>query len=109
MRTPYGSQCSYYYEDLHRGRNNRECRLLIGKSDKWNVKLCKSCTIPRIQQCIEYDNLNYSAGISSEMFGLLRKVQVTAWCEESKSEVVVPELGCGQCHSSTIFDKFLAE
>ena len=28
MRTPAGSQCPYYFEDFHRGRNRQECRLI---------------------------------------------------------------------------------
>ena len=109
MRTPYGSHCSYYYEDLHRGRENRECRLPMSQHNDWNVKLCKTCPMPRYEQCISCDDLEYSAILSSGIMGFFRRVQVSAWCHESKSNVTEPQLGCGSCHNTNMFEEYLTD
>ncbi len=52
MRTPAGTECPFYYEDFHRGREHQECRLIERTPDggKYTPDLCARCRVPRILQ-----------------------------------------------------------
>jgi len=99
MKTPAGTECPYFYGDYYRGKNSEECRLLSGDrvGQKWSANLCKTCPIPGISRANACKNMTLYATTKS---GFLknRRVEVTAWCSKSKSEVKVPEIGCELCH-----------
>jgi len=98
MRTPAGTDCRFYYEDYHRGREHRECRLIARRaSDRWTPELCMTCSVPRILQANACPNMILEARVGRR-FGLLRRVQVEAFCRLKMSEVANPMVGCGECH-----------
>lgn len=49
MRTPAGFECAFYYEDLHRGAEHRECRTITASgSPPWHPSDCARCPVPEI-------------------------------------------------------------
>jgi len=98
MKTAFGVDCSYYYEDFHRGRDVRECRLLRATRENWSYRLCERCPVPRWQQSNSCAHLEYSGRATRGFLRLGRRMVVTAWCNRAAAEVVEPEVGCGQCH-----------
>jgi len=50
MRTPFGQECRYYYEDFHRNRARQECRLAeaTATARDWTSDLCRNCPVPGI-------------------------------------------------------------
>ena len=98
MKTAFGADCSYYYEDLHRGRDMRECRLLHATRENWSYRLCQRCPVPRWQQSNSCSHLLYSGRATRGFLGLGKRMVVSAWCDQAAVEVVAPEVGCGQCH-----------
>ena len=38
------------------------------------------------------------AQVQRSLLGLIKKVEVTAYCNKSKQVVDEPHIGCGQCH-----------
>ena len=107
MKTPFGAQCSYYYEDMHRGREHQECRLLDTNQSNWTVRLCKSCPVPRWQQCNSCEHLNYRALVTPGLLGFWRRMIIKVWYQDSHSEVIEPEVGCGSCHQENPFLEYL--
>ena len=49
MRTPAGKDCTFFFGDYHRGRNEEECRLLKSNDLEWTPDLCSNCPLPEIQ------------------------------------------------------------
>ena len=99
MRTPAGAECPYYFEDFHRGRNIQECRLIDGSNGgRWQPDLCGKCRIPRITMANACPNLILEARVRQGILGIGRGVDIQAYCKLSKTEVAVPEIGCGRCH-----------
>ncbi len=99
MRNPAGVECRFYYEDYHRGREQQECRLIARSraSERWAPKLCQTCPVPRILQANACPNMILEARVGRR-FGLVRRVQVEAFCTLQMSEVADPMVGCGECH-----------
>lgn len=99
MRTPAETECHFYYEDYYRGRELQECRLVARNrtSERWTPDLCKTCRVPRILQANACPNMILEARVVRR-FGLLRRVQIKAFCTLQMSEVADPMVGCGQCH-----------
>lgn len=96
MRTPYGTECSYFYGDYFRGMNREECRLL---TQEWRRELCKSCPVPGIQRANACQNLRLTARVERNLLTLFqRRVQVSARCEKNGRDVPEPQIGCGECH-----------
>lgn len=100
VKTPAGSECSFYYSDYHRGRSTEECRL-VGRnpnSEPWRPALCATCPVPRIQLSNACPNLILEGLIKKKWLGLRRQVVVSASCIKTASDVAKPMAGCGHCH-----------
>jgi hypothetical protein len=100
MKTPYGSECKYFYGDYFRGKNIEECRLLnlVNGQGGWTVKLCKSCPAPRIQSANGCEFMRLNGKLSGGFLGLSPHIVITAFCQNSQTEVKEPSIGCGKCH-----------
>lgn len=99
MITPYGQACKFYYEDFYRGRSTQECRLLLRwpQREQWTPSLCKTCPVPAILRANACTNMMLEARIVRHLI-FWRRVQVTAVCLKTLTEVENPYVGCGQCH-----------
>ena len=99
MRTPAGTECPFYYYDYHRGREVQECRLIQAnpRSEPWRPSLCEKCPVPEIVRANGCPNLRLEARVGRRL-GLLRQVEVNAYCIEYLCEVENPYVGCGHCH-----------
>jgi len=100
MRTPAGTECSFFYGNYYRGRKQEECRL-IGDApppNHWTPDLCRSCPVPAIQRANACPHLVLQGEIQKTLLGLKRTVKVTAYCTKSETSVPKPEVGCGICH-----------
>ena len=106
MRTPAGKECSFYYEDYFRGKQQQECRLIERNPDggKWRPSLCKTCPVPGIQLANGCPHLVLEAKVESSLLGLREKVKVFAACTKTAREVKEPHIGCGECHAELKFD-----
>ena len=110
MKTPYGQECRFYYEDYVRGRSTQECRL-IGRnpsSERWELKLCRDCPVPAIVRDNACPNMALEGQVVKGFLGLTRHVKVYAVCTLTLTQVQEPRVGCGQCHQhrpgATILD-----
>jgi hypothetical protein len=100
MRTPVGTECSFYYADFHRGRQRQECRL-VGRSPRggqWAPDLCARCRVPGIRQANACPTLVLEAQVQPGVLGLGRGIRIRARCTKSGGPVAEPEIGCGLCH-----------
>lgn len=97
MRTPYGQECGYYYEDFARGRSIRECRLLDPQGG-WEVALCKTCPVPGIQRANACPDMVLRGKVSSGFLGLARRVTVSTYCRRTNRSGFDAHIGCGECH-----------
>jgi hypothetical protein len=100
MKTPAGSECEFFFGDYYRGRNHEECRLIgdAPSPNHWTPDLCKNCPVPRFRLANACQNLVFEGKVRSLIFGLKRRVEVSAYCVKSASQVKEPEVGCGLCH-----------
>jgi len=99
MRTPAGTECSYFYGDYYRGRSREECRLLQAAGQRWTPTLCKTCPVPGIQRSNACEHLQLKASIGRPLEAAFRcRVQVSAWCQKTQRSVQEPHVGCGECH-----------
>jgi hypothetical protein len=100
MRTPAGNECSFFYGNYYRGRQDEECRL-IGTApapNNWTPNLCKTCPVPGIQRANSCPNMILEAKVEGKVLRFKRRVKITAYCNKSHSLVKQPEIGCGLCH-----------
>lgn len=100
MRTPAGFECKFFYGNYFRGRKQEECRL-IGNAPaphNWTPDLCRKCPVPGIIQANACQNMELKAEVRRSFLGLVRNVQVSAYCHLSHQAVKEPHVGCGQCH-----------
>ncbi|MFQ5407242.1 MAG: hypothetical protein ACE5FI_02325 [Anaerolineales bacterium] len=100
MQTPYGAECSYYYEDFNRGRNVQECRLAIksGTAGNWAAGVCRDCPVPSIQRANSCEYLLLEGRVSKGFIGFGRRMTISTWCRKMECDVAEPEIGCGHCH-----------
>lgn len=100
MRTPFGQECRYYYQDFHRGRSVQECRLigLSPSSAEWNPDLCRDCPVPGILRANGCSHLHLDGRVVKGFLGFGRRMEVTARCDLGGGSVAKPHIGCGQCH-----------
>lgn len=107
MRTPAGFECPHFYGNYYRGRNQEECRLIgqMPPPGHWSADLCKKCPVPGILRANACQNLVLQAKVTSQFFGIRRRVQIKAFCKKENREVLEPEIGCGHCHE--ISDRLL--
>jgi hypothetical protein len=100
VRTPAGNECSFFYGNYFRGKHDEECRL-IGSAlppKQWTPDLCKTCPVPGIQRANACPNMVLEGAVTSLIFGIRRRVTVTAYCNKAKQLVKEPHIGCGECH-----------
>ncbi len=100
MRTPAGFECKYFYGNYFRGRKREECRL-IGNApapNQWTPDLCQKCPVPGILQANACQNMELNAHVRRSLLGLVKKVEITAYCKKVNQFVAEPHIGCGQCH-----------
>jgi hypothetical protein len=96
MRTPFGSECKYFYGDYYRGRNHEECRLL---ENRWRRELCKNCPVPGILRANACEHMRLTGRVTRGLTTLFRqRVEVSAYCERTDRAVAEPHVGCGECH-----------
>ncbi len=100
MRTPFGQECRYYYQDFHRGRSTQECRLVEQSSspEAWSSDLCRDCPVPGILRANGCSHMRLEARVAKGFLGFGRRLMVTATCVRSGGGVERPHVGCGQCH-----------
>jgi hypothetical protein len=99
MRTPAGSECSYYYEDFHRGRNTQECRIpKAPKSAAWRPEYCAKCPVPRILLANASATMELTLNIKQTFLGFGRKMEVMAHCLRHDIPIADPYVGCEQCN-----------
>jgi hypothetical protein len=100
MTTQWRPNCDFYFEDHVRGRDVQECRLLARNPIRqaWEIRLCRTCPVPRVLQANRCPNMIMEARIESRL--LRRRVFVTAFCTRVMHEVEEPMVGCGLCHST---------
>ena len=110
MKTPYGQECRFYFEDYFRGRSKQACRLIERNpaSERWEPGLCRNCPVPVILRDNACPNMVLEGKVARGFLGLTRRVQVFAVCALSAAEVQEPRVGCGRCHEhrpgAAIFD-----
>jgi hypothetical protein len=100
MRTPAGFDCAFFYGNYFRGRKQEECRL-IGNAPPprhWTPDLCGKCPVPGILRANACEHMELKAQARRALLGLIRGVEVTAYCAKSSQPVAEPHVGCGQCH-----------
>lgn len=104
MKTPFGKECRFYYEDYFRGREKKECRLIDSNpnSEPWSVSLCQSCPVPDILLANACPNLILQARVRSNLFGLLKSVEIQTACRKYRLQVDEPKVGCGHCLEETM-------
>lgn len=100
MRTPYGVECSFFYGDYFRGKSAEECRLIGHQPppNNWTSDLCKTCPVPGILRANACKNMSLSLTIKRKSGVGKRRIDVTAYCSKSNTQVKTPQVGCGICH-----------
>lgn len=99
MRTPAGFECKFFYGNYFRGRKQEECRLIGDQPapHQWTPDLCAKCPVPEILRANACSTLELKAQVKRAWFGLVRGVEVSAYCQRSQQPVAEPHIGCGQC------------
>jgi hypothetical protein len=100
MRTPAGTECKFFYGNYFRGRKQEECRLIGDQKapHHWTPDLCQKCPVPGILQANACANMELTGSVKRTWLGLVRNVNVSAFCRLSRQAVSEPHIGCGQCH-----------
>ena len=100
MKTPAGTECTFFYGNYFRGQSSEECRLIGHRTDsqQWTPDLCATCPMPRIQLANSCENMVFHATVHKKFLGIKRYIQISAYCSKSQKDVAVPEIGCGECH-----------
>ncbi|NLN70206.1 MAG: hypothetical protein GX142_05415 [Chloroflexi bacterium] len=105
MKIPtIGKECPYFYGDYFRGKHHEECRLVGRSTPPWELKYCKTCPVPDITHANACPHMILTGEIKSNLFGLMKRVEVSAYCTKSHQDVENPYVGCGECHP--IFELF---
>lgn len=101
MQTPAGKDCKHYFEDYNRGRNIKECRLARANPDSlpWRPSDCKRCPVPDILYANASPDLALKLTIDAALFGLSRKLTVSAHCIRHDIPISEPKIGCPQCNA----------
>jgi hypothetical protein len=100
MKTPAGRECPHFYGNYYRGRNVEECRLLQLNGLQWTRDLCKTCPVPDIARANSCQHMKLKISVARPITAIFQqRVQVNAFCEKTKRDVVEPQIGCGECHA----------
>lgn len=110
MRTPAGTDCRYYYEDFHRGRETQECRLVKGnpRSPTWSPDMCERCPVPEILRANGSPNMRLEL-VERRRFGLFKRLEVEAYCLKHAREIEDPIVGCDACNAEMRLDEDSAD
>lgn len=94
MRTPAGTECSFYYEDFYRGADLQECRAPKDpRSDHWTAGTCAHCAVPEILMANGSPWLELTIRIKDrKLFGT--RVVVVARCTKHDLVIEDPITGC---------------
>lgn len=100
MRTPAGKECSFFYGDYYRGRNNEECRLLKNASPslEWKPNLCSDCPVPDIQMANACEFMQLNPKLVRSFPFTKQQVQVKTICMNTNRRGFDSHIGCGECH-----------
>lgn len=100
MRTPSGRECRHYYEDFHRGRNVQECRLVRGNAESlaWKPSDCNQCPVPDILNANASPDLELKLTIKTRVFGMGRRLEVSASCLRHNIPIEDAFIGCPECN-----------
>ncbi|HEY9087970.1 MAG TPA: hypothetical protein VIO36_07370 [Anaerolineaceae bacterium] len=99
MRTPAGFDCPFFYGNYFRGRKQEECRLASPETaHNWTPDHCKTCPVPGIIRANACPNLVLHGSAEKNLFGLVKRMKVSAFCKLSNENVKEPHIGCGKCH-----------
>lgn len=103
MRTPAGTECRYYYEDFHRGREQQECRLILANraSLPWKPTYCAKCPVPAILRANGSAHLRLELTVRKR-FGLFTSLDVRAHCARHAADIADPYRGCDACASELL-------
>jgi hypothetical protein len=102
VRTPAGAECGFYYEDLHRGAERRECRAPRNPGSlAWRPKDCERCPVPEILRRAGSPDLGVRITIRSLPLGLSRTVRVESWCDRHMLDIAEPLAGCPACRAES--------
>lgn len=111
MRTPYGKDCRYYYQDFHRGASRQECRLasaVTGRTLPWRPKDCANCPVPEILQANSSRDMELTLTITPVILGMGRRLSVQAHCRRHNTPIADAFVGCPACNSDRPgLDQFL--
>lgn len=100
MRTPAGAECGFYYEDLHRGAEQRQCRAPKAPGSlAWRPPDCGRCPVPEILLRSGGPDFGVRITIRALPFGLARSVRAECWCDRHLLEVAEPLEGCPACRA----------
>lgn len=96
MRTPAGKECRHYFQDFHRGRNIRQCRLIHDNPDSqpWKAVDCGRCQVPDILNANASPDLRLKLGVRSTLLGMRRVLELRAWCRDKEISVAAAYTGC---------------
>lgn len=96
MRTPAGKECPHYYEDFNRGRHVQECRLVKENpaSLPWRPQDCARCPVPDIVRANASPHMKLTLTIRTAMLGIVRRLEVDAWCLKHDIPIENPYVGC---------------
>lgn len=99
MRIPtIGKECPYFYGDYYRGKEHEECRLVGSTDPNWKLELCQTCPVPDIVRANSCPNMILTGEINSGLFGLRKRMKISAYCTKTHRDVQNPYIGCGECH-----------
>ena len=104
MRTPAGKECSYFYGNYFRGRNQEECRLLESASPPllWKRELCNNCPVPNIQLANTCPYMVLIPNLVRKIPFGKQEVKVRTFCRKTERSGFDPHIGCGECHKLPI-------
>lgn len=99
MRTPAGKDCTFFYGDYFRGRDEEECRLLKDHELEWTPDLCSNCSIPDIELANACEFMQFTPKVERALIIVGKKqVYIDTYCSKCTCSVDEPRIGCGQCH-----------
>lgn len=67
------------------------------KSAEWEPKDCGNCPVPKILENNFSPDLVLEGVISKGVFGIGRKITITAFCSKHLVDIENPITGCPQC------------
>ena len=95
---PARIDCRFYFEDYHRGREVKECRLPKSReSAAWNPNVCNTCPVPGILRETNTRSLALEGAIKRR-FLLGERMEVFAICTRHKQQLSNPRV-CPACAS----------